>query len=321
MKNKKILITGISGSGGSYLAEYINDNYSNVNIHGISRWHSTTTQNNLSSIENKVTVHDVDLNDLGSTLSAIKIIKPDTIFHLASHANVRSSFDNPNAVISNNIFCTLNLLEAVRLIKINPIIQICSTSEVYGKVNKDQVPIKEDCPLNPASPYAVSKVAQDLLGKTYFLNHNLRIITTRMFSYLNPRRQDLFATSFARQIALIEKGKLKFLKHGNLNSVRTLVDVRDAVGAYWIATTKGKIGETYNIGGNKILKVGEFLEILKSLSHVKIVSKLDKKLLRPTDVTLQIPDTTKFKKHTGWKTKYTFEQSLNMLLDYWRKKV
>ena len=321
MKNKKVLITGITGSGGSYLAEYINDNFKNVKIHGIARWHSTTSQNNLSSIQNKVTVHDVDLNDLGATLSTINKVKPDTIFHLASHANVRSSFDNPNAVISNNIFSTLNILESIRLAKIDPIIQICSTSEVYGKVKKEQVPINENCPLNPASPYAVSKVAQDLLGKTYFLNHKFKIITTRMFSYLNPRRQDLFATSFARQIALIEKGKLKILTHGNLNSVRTLVDVRDAMGAYWLATTKGKIGETYNIGGNKILKVGEFLEILKSLSHVKVISKLDPKLLRPTDVTLQIPDTSKFKKQTGWKTKYTFEQSLNMLLDYWRIKV
>jgi GDPmannose 4,6-dehydratase/GDP-4-dehydro-6-deoxy-D-mannose reductase len=321
MKIKKILITGISGSGGSYLAEFIHENFSQIKIHGISRWHSTTGHQNLNTIKKNVNIHDVDLNDLGSTLNVIKTLKPDAIFHLASHANVRSSFDNPNAVISNNIFCTLNLLEAVKISKINPIIQICSTSEVYGRVKKDQVPINEKCPLNPASPYAVSKVTQDLLGKTYFMNYDLRIITTRMFSYLNPRRQDLFATSFAKQIALIEKGRLKYLTHGNLNSIRTLIDVRDAMKAYWFAISKGKIGETYNIGGDTTLKVGDCLEMLKSLSNVKILSKLNPELLRPTDVTLQIPDTRKFKKHTGWRSKYTFEQSLNMLLEFWRKRV
>jgi len=321
MKIDKILITGISGSGGSYLAEYIHENFKNIKIHGISRWHSTTDNRNLNSVIKYVKIHDADLNDLGSILNIVKKIKPQIIFHLASHANVRSSFDNPSAVINNNIFCTLNLLEAVKITKVNSIIQICSTSEVYGKVSKAQVPINENCPLNPASPYAVSKVTQDLLGKTYFMNHNLRIITTRMFSYLNPRRDDLFATSFAKQIALIEKGKIKYLQHGNLNSVRTLIDVRDAMSAYWLAVTKGKIGETYNIGGEKTLKVGEFLEILKSLSNVKIISKLNSELLRPTDVTLQVPDTRKFKKHTGWKPEYTFEESLNMLLDFWRKRV
>tara|TARA_B100001013_G_C24528460_1_gene409796 strand:- start:451 stop:879 length:429 start_codon:yes stop_codon:yes gene_type:complete len=142
-----------------------------------------------------------------------------------------------------------------------------------------------------------------------------------MFSYLNPRRQDLFATSFAKQIALIEKGRLKYLTHGNLNSIRTLIDVRDAMEAYWFAISKGKIGETYNIGGDTTLKVGECLEMLKSLSNVKILSKLNPGLLRPTDVTLQIPDTRKFKKHTGWKPKYTVAQSLNMLLDFWRKNI
>ncbi len=321
MKIDKVLITGISGSGGSYLAEYIHENFKNIKIHGISRWHSTTDNRNLNSVIKYVKIHDADLNDLGSILNIVKKIKPQIIFHLASHANVRSSFDNPSAVINNNIFCTLNLLEAVKITKVNSIIQICSTSEVYGKVSKAQVPINENCPLNPASPYAVSKVTQDLLGKTYFMNHNLRIITTRMFSYLNPRRDDLFATSFAKQIALIEKGKIKYLQHGNLNSVRTLIDVRDAMSAYWLAVTKGKIGETYNIGGEKTLKVGEFLEILKSLSNVKIISKLNSELLRPTDVTLQVPDTRKFKKHTGWKPEYTFEESLNMLLDFWRKRV
>ena len=319
MEYKKILITGVTGSGGSYLAEFINNNFKKVKLYGISRWHSTSSSKNLENITNKIKLFDVDLNDLSSTFNAIRKIKPDFIFHLASHANVRLSFDNPKAVIDNNISSTINLLEAIRLNKITPKLQICSTSEVYGKVNKKDVPINENCAIKPASPYAVSKVCQDLLGKTYFYNYGMKIITTRMFSYLNPRREDLFATSFAKQVALIEKGKLKYLKHGNLKSTRTLIDVRDAMSAYWYAITKGRVGETYNIGGKKILEVGEFLEILKSKSKTKIVSKIDKSLLRPTDVTLQIPDTSKFRSHTGWKPIYTFEDSLEMLLDYWRK--
>ena len=324
MKNKKfknILITGIAGSGGSYLAEYISKNHPYINIHGVSRWHSTSDNDNLDNISSKINVHEIDLLDFGGTLTLLSKIKPDVIFNLASNANVKSSFTNTQSIVNNNIMSTLNLLESVKYLKINPIIQMCSTSEVYGQVQLKDTPVKENCFFKPASPYAVSKVTQDLLGQTYHMNYGFNIITTRMFSYLNPRRKDLFASSFARQIALIEKGKLKFLKHGNLNSIRTLIDVRDAVSAYWKAVTKGKIGEIYNIGGKKTLKVGEFLEILKSYSKVNIVTKLDKNLLRPTDVTLQIPDISKFVKQTHWSPKYSFEESLEYILDYWRERV
>ena len=160
-----------------------------------------------------------------------------------------------------------------------------------------------------------------MLGYTYFLNYNLKIIRTRMFSYLNPRREDLFATSFAKQVALIEKGKLEVLRHGNLNSIRTLIDVRDAMESYWIAALLGKPGEVYNIGGEFTLSVGEFLEELKKLSKVKITSKVDKNLLRPTDVTRQIPDCSKFREMSGWSPKYSVKESIENLLNYWRKRV
>ncbi len=316
---KKVLITGINGSGGSYLAEYIGKNIKRCQIHGISRWHSKTS---LSILPNKnQTIHEGDLNDLSSVISIIEKVKPDVIFHLASHANVRLCFITPSSVINNNINCTLNLLEAIRITNQKPIIQICSTSEVYGQVEENEVPINEMNSLRPSSPYAVSKLAQDMLGYTYFLNYNFKIIRTRMFSYLNPRREDLFATAFAKQVALIEKGKLDILKHGNLNSIRTLIDVRDAMAAYWYAVKYGKIGEVYNIGGEYTLSVGEFLEELKKISSVKIKSQVDKKLLRPTDVTRQIPDCSKFKKDTGWKAKYSVSESIENLLNYWRQRV
>jgi GDP-mannose 4,6-dehydratase len=316
---QRVLITGISGSGGSYLADYIVNNHPEVEVHGISRWHSTTTADNLSTIRGKVRVHEADLMDFGSTLAVLQKVQPDVIFHLAAHANVRASFITPSTVLSNNIIGTSNLFEAVRLLRFDPIIQLCSTSEVYGQVDPMYVPIKEDTPMRPASPYAVSKAAQDLLGWTYFVSYKMRIIRTRMFAYLNPRRTDLFATSFVKQVAWIERGLKKELVHGNLDSVRTLIDVRDAMRAYWEAILHCQPGEAYNIGGTTTMTVGEFLECLTALSQVPIATRCDPNLLRPADVTLQIPCVDKFVQATGWRPVYTFEESLADLLEHWRR--
>lgn len=316
---EKILITGITGSGGSYLAEYFVNYHPELEVHGISRWHSTTSNDNLKSISNKVKVHECDLMDLSSIFRVLKEVNPDYIFHLASHANVRASFDIPLAVIQNNVMGTANLLEAIKCSGINPTIQLCSTSEVYGQVDPKNVPITEECPLCPANPYAVSKTFQDLLGKVYFENYGLKIIRTRMFSYLNPKRGDIFSTSFAKQVVKIERGEQTELLHGNLDSVRTMMDVRDAMESYWYAMKKGKPGEVYNIGGEKTITVGEFLNILKKLARCPINSSVDPKLLRPTDVTLQIPNTSKFRNETEWQPRYSFEESINHLLNYCRE--
>jgi len=321
MEIRKALITGITGSGGSYLAEHIVDHHPNVEVHGIARWHSTTANNNLSEIQGKVKVHECDLSDFSNVFQVLREVKPDAIFHLAAHANVRVSFTSPLSVMQNNIMGTANLLEAIRLAELDPVVQLCSTSEVYGQVDPKNVPINEDCPINPSSPYAVSKVAQDLLGYTYFRSYNMKVIRTRMFAYLNPRRTDLFATSFARQVARIEAGQQDELVHGNLDSVRTIIDVRDAMESYWVATMKCKPGEAYNIGGPTTMRVGEFLELLKTLAKKPIPHRVDPALLRPADVTLQIPNTSKFEQATGWKPKYSFAQSVEHLLNYWRKRV
>jgi len=164
-------------------------------------------------------------------------------------------------------------------------------------------------------------MAQDFLGLTYFKSYDIPVIRTRMFAYLNPRRADLFATSFAMQVAKIEAGLQKELLHGNLESTRTLIDVRDAMESYWIAMLKGRPGEIYNIGGTTVITVGQFLEVLKKLAKCEIPSRVDPALLRPVDVTLQIPDTSKFEKETGWKPKYSFEESISYILDYCRKAV
>ena len=318
---KRVLITGITGSGGSYLADYIVEHQPQVEVHGIARWHSTTSSKNLEKSGDKVTVHECDLTDLSSVVRVLTEVKPDAIMHIAAYANVRAAFTTPLSVLHNNIMGTANLFEAVRLAGLDPVIQLCSTSEVYGKVDPSQVPINEDCPINAVNPYSVSKVTQDLLGHTYFMSYGMKIITTRMFAYLNPRRGDLFATSFANQVARIEQGKQKILRHGNLDSTRTLIDVRDAMESYWIALTKGVIGEHYNIGGTTVIKVGEFLEVLKEKATAEIPSEVNPDLLRPVDITLQIPDTTKFETATGWKPKYSFEESVGFLLNHCRNEV
>ncbi|MBI5202849.1 MAG: GDP-mannose 4,6-dehydratase [Elusimicrobia bacterium] len=313
---RRVLITGVTGSGGSYLADHILEHHPRVEVHGIARWRTAQSQRKTSE---KIRMHECDLTDFSSVLRALQNSRPDAIFHIASHANVRASFDTPLAVLQNNVMGTANLFEAVRVTGMDPWLQLCSTSEVYGQVDPKWIPITEETPLNPVSPYAVSKTAQDLLGYSYFKSYGMRVIRTRMFTYFNPRRTDLFATAFARQVARIELGLQKELVHGNLESVRTFIDVRDASRAYWDAIMFGSPGEVYNIGGNTTMTVGDCLKKLVALAKKKIPTREAASLRRPVDVTLQIPCVDKFMNATGWKPRYSFDESLRLMLDHWRK--
>lgn len=310
----RVLVTGASGSGGSYMAEYAVSQ--GAEVHGLARWHTSPIPKEKPGYQ----VHECDLMDMGSIIRVLDKTRPHLIFHLASHANVRACFDTPLAVLHNNVMGTANLLEAIRTLglKLNTRLVMCSSSEVYGQVADDSGPLDESTPLNPVSPYAVSKLAQDTLSYSYFKSFGLDVVRTRMFTYLNPRRADLFATSFAMQVARIEKGKQQVLRHGNLDSIRTILDVRDAVRAYWLAGLKGKSGEVYNIGGSKTVTVGLFLDELKALATCPIPSEPDPALMRPADVTLQIPDCRKFKKTTGWMPEIPFAESVRFLLDHCR---
>jgi len=315
----KVFITGISGSGGSYLAEYILDNYANISVSGATRWHSTTSFNNLEKIKKNIKLYECDLTDLSSIIRTLQIVKPENIYHLAAFANVRAAFDTPLAVINNNVMGTANLLEACRLVCPECKIMMCSTSEVYG--NPKVLPMTEEHPLEPVNPYSVSKLAGDRLAYCYFKSWGLPIITSRAFAYINPRRGELFSTAFAKQIALIEAGKQLILKHGNLDSIRTIIDVRDMCGAYCLLMERGDVGEVYNIGGTDVLTVGEFLDLLKDNSNCEIRCEQDPKLMRPVDLTRQICDATKFIKKTNWKPRYSIEDSIDFLLDHVRKEV
>jgi GDP-mannose 4,6-dehydratase len=317
----KVLITGITGMVGSHLADFLLTKRDE--IYGTCRWRSP--RDNIEHIKDKITLINCELLDSHSVMNCIDKVKPDVIYHLAAQSYVLDSFDEPVVTLQTNIIGTTNILEAVRRLKLNPIIHICSSSEVYGQVKEDEVPIKETNTLRPASPYAVSKVGEDMIALQYYLSYGLKIIRTRMFTHTGPRRGDVFAeSSFAKQIALIEKGKQEpILRVGNLDSVRTFSDVRDAVKAYWLLTKHCKPGEVYNIGGNRTMKVGDMLNYLISLSPMKNKIKIvvDRKLLRPSDVTLQIPSIDKFVKETGWKPEIPFEKTMKDLLDYWRERV
>ena len=277
-KFKRIFITGITGSGGSYLAEYIYKKNKKINIYGSYRstGYKTTIEKKIKNLK----LFKLDLKNYNKTQKILHKVRPDAIFHLASNADVRDSFDNPLKFADNNNSITLNLLESIRRLKLKTLIMICSTSEVYGAVTKKDIPIDENQPISPVNPYAATKAFQDIISQIYYKCYKLNIVITRMFSYTNARRMNLFQTSFANQIAMIERKQKDFLTHGNLKSVRTFVDINDAMNAYWLAAKKGKVGEIYNIGGNKIISVGEFLNELISLSSVKIKTKIDKKLLR-----------------------------------------
>ncbi len=315
----KCLITGATGSVGSYFIDFLVKNKIKLKIYGVYR--SKGYLNYLKKKhKKKITLLKLNLRNLDKTTSIIKNFKPDVIFHFASNADVRKSFDSPVDVCKNNNEITLNLLEATRKLKMSPLIIICSSSEVYGNVALKDQPISEKNYLSPINPYAVSKTFQDLLAQVYKKVYGSKIIITRMFSYTNARRRNLFQTSFAKQIVDIENGKQKYLIHGNLQSKRTFMDIDDAMKAYWLTATKGKIGEIYNIGGNKTISVKKFLNELIKISSSKIITKVNPKLLRPSDVNIQIPSSKKFIKDTGWHQKISFENSVKKLLNECRKK-
>ncbi len=312
---KTVLITGINGSGGSYLAEHLLKKKNINKIYGTIRNNKYLKSFNLKNLKNnkKVIFIKSDLNDFKQTKKIFKR-NYDVIFHLASNADVLGSFTKPREIILNNNNCTLNLLEVLRLKKSNSKILICSTSEVYGNIGKKNIKINENSQISPINPYAVSKTFQDLLAQNYYQIYGLKIIITRMFTYFNARRDNLFASAFAKQIVKIENGFQKVLSHGNLNSQRTVLDIRDAMEAYYLAAIRGKPGQIYNIGGNKKATVKEVLNQLILLSKSKIITKKDRKLIRPKDIRFQVPGCKKFKKDTNWKQQYNINQSLRYLL-------
>ena len=318
-----ILITGGTGFVGSHMIDYILDNEIDVRIYATKRWMEDTK--NLDHIDDeRFQFIDCDLIDGMSVQSAIEISKPNKVFHFAAQSFPEVSFKIPVITLQTNVIGTTHLFESIKDSRYNPTIVSISSSEVYGNPNEDEIPITENNPIRPANPYSISKVGHDLMSQYYHKAYGMKIITTRMFSHEGARRGKQFAlSSFAYQIVQNEK-LIKNdcqIRHGNLDSVRTYNHIEDAIKAYWLCSESNRYGEVYNIGGDYTCTVGEALDMLISKSKISdaLTKLLDKKRVRPTDITLQIPSSDKFREHFGWKPEKDLTHICDDLLDYWRE--
>ncbi|MBI4227392.1 MAG: GDP-mannose 4,6-dehydratase [Candidatus Omnitrophica bacterium] len=316
----RVLITGITGFAGSHLAEFLLTQ-PGVEVYGIERWRSKT--DNVEHIKDRLIMHECDMRDASSVRKVIETVRPDRIFHLAAQSFVPTSWKAPAETLMTNIVGQLHLFEAVRQIGITPRIQIAGSSEEYGLVHPDELPITETNPLRPLSPYGVSKVGQDLLAYQYHHSYQLHAVRTRGFNHTGPRRGDVFVESnFAQQIAKIERGLQEpVVKVGNLQAKRDYTDVRDMVRAYWLALERGEPGEVYNICSGETHSIESVLQSLLKLSSATVRVEPDPARMRPSDVPLLHGDPAKFQRRTGWRPEIPFETTLRDLLNYWRERV
>jgi GDP-4-dehydro-6-deoxy-D-mannose reductase len=313
----KVLVTGITGFAGSHLVDYLLT-LPGVEVYGILRWRSRTE--NIEHFRDKVRLFECDLRDSSSVRDVMDQIRPERIFHLAAQSFVPTSWTAPTESLVTNIIGQLNIFEAAKKLHIMPRIQLACSSEQYGMVYESELPIRETNPLRPLSPYAVSKVGQDMLGYQYWMSYKIPIVRTRGFNHEGPRRGPVFVCSdFAKQIADIERGaKAPVIRVGNLDARRDFSDVRDVVRAYWLSLEKGEPGEAYNICSGRAWTIRAMLDTLLSMTKVKVTIEQDPSRMRPSDVPVLLGDASKFEKVTGWKPTIPFEQTLRDLLEYWR---
>ena len=323
----RVLITGIAGQTGSHLADYILENHPEWEVHGTVRYRSDLS--NLDHNSKYLKLHDCELRDAHNVYRTIAKVKPEKVFHLAATSFVRTSWDQPADIITNNVNSQINLFEALLLHSPEAKVNIACSSEQFGKVHEHEVPITEDNKLRPISPYAVSKCAQEHIAyqyyESYYDSHGFQPIITRTFNHTGPRRTDVFVeSSFAKQIAMIEHGMQDpIIYHGNLDSVRDYTDARDIAEAYWLANELCDPGEPYNVCSNMRITIGDLLTTFVDLSTYEgvIETKVDPARLRPSDVTLLYGDSSKFISKTGWAPTRTTEETMKDLLNAWRKKI
>lgn len=316
----KVLITGITGFVGSHMAEYILQNNLGE-VYGTVRWRSP--RDNIKHLEKDLNLVECDLQDSTAVDRLLKTVKPDRIFHLAAQSFVPTSWVCPKETMDMNIQSELNLFEAVRKMELSTRIQIACSSEEYGLVLPDEVPIKETNPLRPLSPYGVSKIAQDFLGYQYAKSYKMHIVRTRAFNHTGPRRGEVFVTSdFAKQVAEMETGlRPPELFVGNLAAIRDFTDVRDMVRAYWLSLESCEPGEVYNIASGKGIAIQEIVVFYRSHAKCDFSVIPDPARQRPSDVPILVGDATKFIQATGWEPQIPLEQTLDDILNYWREKV
>lgn len=317
---QRVLITGITGMAGSHLADHLLDGQRHLSVFGTKRSGSDTRNINHRT---DVTILDCDLNQHDQCVELIRTSRPDFVFHLAAKTFVPASWQDPTSCIIGNLTMQLNLLEAIRASDLKPKILVALSPEEYGRVPPEDMPIREDTPLRPISPYGVSKVSQDMLAYQYHHSYGMHIVRARPFNHEGPRRGEGFVTSnFAKQIAEIEAGlKPPVLRVGNLSFQRDWSDVRDIARAYWLALECCAAGEDYIIASGKARTVQQMLDTLLSLSNAKIEVVSESSRMRPVDVPVLMGDPTKFCKATNWAPAFTFEQTMADLLNYWRARV
>ncbi len=315
----KILITGATGFVGSHLIEYLIGKNKDNEFYGT--YLSDDSLKNIDAVKNRVSLTKLDLSSEKEVFELIDRIRPDIIFHLAAMASAADSFSSPAESVINNIHSQINLLEGIRRANlIDSKILVISSAEVYGDVDKNDLPIDENVSFRPTNPYAVSKLTQDFLGLQYFLSYNLKIIRVRPFNHIGPRQSPGFVVAaFAKKIVEIEKGKGNgVLTVGNLEAKRDFTDVRDMVKAYDLAVSIGALGEVYNLGSGISYKISDILDKLLSLSKAEIKIEVDKSLFRPSDNPDLVCNAAKFKKLTGWAPEIGIDITLKDTLDYWR---
>ncbi len=315
----RALITGITGFAGSHLAELLLEK--NAEVFGTTRRQSKT--GNIDHLKGRVRLVECDLQDAAAVSQTITQIQPDRLFHLAGQSFMPATWKNPSETLLSSTTGQINLLEAIRLARLDTRVQIAGSAEEYGPVREEELPLTEDSPLRPVSPYAVAKVTQDLMGYQYAHSYPMFIVRTRAFNHTGPRCGEAFATSsFAKQIALIEAGQQEpVLQVGNLDARRDFTDVRDIVRGYWLALEQGEPGEAYNLCSGKSVPVRKVLDILLSKAFRRIEIRVDPERLRPSDVPALFGDSSKFRKKTGWQAAIPLEQTLEDLLNDWRKRV
>jgi GDP-4-dehydro-6-deoxy-D-mannose reductase len=314
---RRVLVTGVTGFAGSHLVDYLLTR-GDCQIFGTRRWRSRTE--NIEHFPPEVTILECDLRDASSTRDTLEQVRPDWIFHLAAQSFVPTSWIAPTESLMTNVLGQVNIFEAVRRLHMKCRIQLACSSEEYGMVFPDEVPIRETNPLRPLSPYAVSKVAQDMLGYQYWMSWQVDNVRTRGFNHEGPRRGPVFvASDFAKQIADIERGRKPPVLHvGNLEAQRDFTDVRDMVRAYTLALEKCEPGEAYNICTGTAWSIRKVLDHLLGMTKTQIEVRQDPARLRPSDVPILLGDNSKFVKVTGWQPTIPFDQTLRDMLEYWR---
>lgn len=310
----RALITGVNGFVGGYLSEYL------INK-GVEVWGTKLSHEQKSKYLNeKVILRDLDITEKHQVYDIINDCKPDYIFHLAAQSSVGLSWEKPAMTIEVNVNGTLNLIEAVKEIKSSARILLIGSSEEYGIIKPEDVPINESCLLKPANPYAVSKMAQEELAKQYVSAYGMNIVIVRAFNHIGPGQNTSFVVSdFSKRIVDIEKGIIKpVLYVGNLKAKRDFTDVRDIVRGYYMLMKCGKNGEVYNIGSGHTYEISGILKKLLSMSNAQIEVKGDPQRMRPSDVPIIQCDNSKLKNLINWETTYSIDKTLADIMDYWR---